>query len=243
MSFFNTGYNNKARTRGGHGDFTWDSLKGDKKAAAQEFYLGRSQMCENIWYGKEGGGKRKFDENELADVKQQEEDMMRQALGLKPMKRRCVEMSEQEQQEALKREGGDDEDAMAQGLGLNKAATKASVQYMQNHGVTDDKLLQGDVVEDKYAAQPEETVEEAGRVVAFETEDNAPEDGFNFNAAQELLKRRRLEKELKKLKKDKKEKKKKDKKRKKDKKKKKSKKKRSRRDSSSDSSSSDSSSS
>ena len=91
MSFrdgVDTTYNNKFRARGGQGDFSWDTLKGDKSAAAQEYYLGRSQMCEDLWYARDAkrAPKRGLSDRDMSDLQQQEEDAMKAALGIQPAK-------------------------------------------------------------------------------------------------------------------------------------------------------------
>lgn len=46
------GHGNERTSRGGRGaDFNWDELRGDKQAAAGEFYLGRSEKCEDLCPG------------------------------------------------------------------------------------------------------------------------------------------------------------------------------------------------
>eukprot|EP01062_Namystynia_karyoxenos_P036607 TRINITY_DN26664_c0_g5_i1.p2 TRINITY_DN26664_c0_g5~~TRINITY_DN26664_c0_g5_i1.p2 ORF type:complete len:307 (+),score=147.31 TRINITY_DN26664_c0_g5_i1:95-922(+) len=136
MSFrggVDTTYKNKARVRGGAGDFSWDQLKGDRQIAESEFYLGRSQMCENLWYQAKGSsGSAPAD---LEGIKNQEEDLMREMLGLRPARRRQRgELSEREEREALQREGRQQEEH-APGLGLNlMGAKKASAQFIANTG-------------------------------------------------------------------------------------------------------------
>ena len=88
MSFkdgVDTTYRNKNRARGGAGDFDLKSLKGDRSAAVQEYYLGRSEVCEEIWY-KEGGPKRvETSSEDKAEILRQEENVRRRMLGLQPI--------------------------------------------------------------------------------------------------------------------------------------------------------------
>eukprot|EP00754_Rhynchopus_humris_P000831 Rhum_TRINITY_DN10520_c0_g1::Rhum_TRINITY_DN10520_c0_g1_i1::g.38860::m.38860 len=91
MSFkdgVDTTYRNKNRARGGAGDFDLKSLKGDRSAAVQEYYLGRSEVCEEIWY-KEGGPKRvETSSEDKAEILRQEENVRRRMLGLQPIPKR-----------------------------------------------------------------------------------------------------------------------------------------------------------
>eukprot|EP00667_Euglena_gracilis_P028158 EG_transcript_35622 len=84
------GHGNERTSRGGRGaDFNWDELRGDKQAAAGEFYLGRSEKCEDLWYAKSKVNKipaRVADQQrqEVEAVQQAERELMQAALGLKP---------------------------------------------------------------------------------------------------------------------------------------------------------------
>eukprot|EP01061_Rhynchopus_euleeides_P015016 TRINITY_DN25774_c0_g1_i1.p1 TRINITY_DN25774_c0_g1~~TRINITY_DN25774_c0_g1_i1.p1 ORF type:complete len:244 (+),score=99.27 TRINITY_DN25774_c0_g1_i1:103-834(+) len=240
MSFrdgVDTTYRNKFRARGGQGDFSWDQLKGDKSAAAQEYYLGRSQMCEDIWYNRGAAGSRKRPSTaELDEARRQDDEMMRQAMGLAPLKKKRTEMTSKEQEEALRRTA-DTEDA--QGLGMNLQATKASTMYREATGASLEGLETGVVAGD---------VEEAEDVQGGETtEGHIPREVLRPDASvlamRQMLSKKELRKAEKKAKKRaKKEQKKEKKKRKKEAKRRKKDRKR-RRGSSSDTSSSSSDSS
>eukprot|EP00755_Sulcionema_specki_P019718 Sspe_Gene.12175::Locus_4142_Transcript_1_1_Confidence_1.000_Length_954::g.12175::m.12175 len=145
MSFKNgvdTTYRNKARVRGGAGEFSWKQLEGDSKAALGEYYLGRSQMCEDLWYSRKNdkAGKR-VREDEISKIKEQEQDLMREMLGLKPIKRRHRELTSREEEELLKREKFDKfADNQALGLGLNLRSRKATAQFMEVTGQVPEDL-------------------------------------------------------------------------------------------------------
>eukprot|EP01012_Entosiphon_sulcatum_P030166 TRINITY_DN3705_c0_g1_i1.p1 TRINITY_DN3705_c0_g1~~TRINITY_DN3705_c0_g1_i1.p1 ORF type:complete len:183 (+),score=37.26 TRINITY_DN3705_c0_g1_i1:32-550(+) len=78
-------------SRGGRSDFDWNVLMGDKNAANQEYYLGRSEKCEDLWYKTARPSKLPIGSRvdatsakaELLAIKKHEEDMMKAALGLK----------------------------------------------------------------------------------------------------------------------------------------------------------------
>eukprot|EP00906_Rhabdomonas_costata_P025828 RCo036887 len=79
-------------SRGGRTEFDWEPLKLDKRAAQEEYYLGRSQMCEDLWYSKAkpsriptatdapGDDVRRA---ELAALQRAEQELMKAALGVR----------------------------------------------------------------------------------------------------------------------------------------------------------------
>ena len=242
MSFKNgvdTTYRNKDRVRGGAGDFTWDQLKGDKLAAVGEYYIGRSQMCENIWYGKERVKRTKEEDRhrEVADIKAQEQEMMMQAMGIKPTKRKQTELTAADEKALLSRSKPSEGEHL--GLGLNIHVKKASAQHIANTGIVPDDLrksstyditaesLKGNLPTTSDSVPTTEHLIDADQIV----------DGVNYTAISNILKgREREKKDKKEKKKDKKEKKKKKKKDKKHKRKESSRKKKRRRSSSTSSS-------
>eukprot|EP01060_Flectonema_neradi_P010391 TRINITY_DN17473_c1_g1_i1.p1 TRINITY_DN17473_c1_g1~~TRINITY_DN17473_c1_g1_i1.p1 ORF type:complete len:235 (+),score=56.92 TRINITY_DN17473_c1_g1_i1:118-822(+) len=224
-------YHNKDRVRGGAGDFTWDQLKGDKLAAIGEYYLGRSQMCENIWYGKDrtAGVKAGDREKEISDIKAQEQEMMAQAMGLQPTKRRQTELTAADEKALLTRNKPTNDDDHL-GLGLNIHAKKASAQLIANTGTVPEDLRKSSTYEvSAHSLKGNIAAPDAAPAQQFLAEDQIV-DGVNYTAIDAILKEREREKKDKKKRKKEKEKKKKSKK--KDKKKKKR-----RRSSSTDSSS------
>jgi len=78
-------------SRGGSGgQFDWGTLQGDKQAAAGEFFLGRSEKCEDLWYSRSRVSKiptavaDEEQRRERAAVQDAEWQLMQAALGLKP---------------------------------------------------------------------------------------------------------------------------------------------------------------
>ncbi|WIA10582.1 hypothetical protein OEZ85_010766 [Tetradesmus obliquus] len=136
-------YNGPPRpgARGGRGEFSWDNVKADKD---REYYLGHSVKATTgrwakgkdvFWYTKAGdaGG---VSNDELEAVKQQERDMMAEALGLKPKappsSRRQPALEKHEVDKLLKGgAGGDDEQPAAlegervKGLGFGSGTAVA----------------------------------------------------------------------------------------------------------------------
>eukprot|EP01065_Artemidia_motanka_P027990 TRINITY_DN3319_c1_g1_i1.p4 TRINITY_DN3319_c1_g1~~TRINITY_DN3319_c1_g1_i1.p4 ORF type:complete len:144 (+),score=51.80 TRINITY_DN3319_c1_g1_i1:55-486(+) len=135
-----TTYRNKGRVRGGAGDFSWENLKGDRRIADSEYWLGRSEVCEDLWYAD--GRKKMGKAEDLTGVQDEEEDVMREMLGLRAVQRRQRGvLTEKEVKEALMREQGRESDEHALGLGLNlTGAKKATAQYIENTGKVPDAL-------------------------------------------------------------------------------------------------------
>ncbi|WIA30619.1 hypothetical protein OEZ86_000698 [Tetradesmus obliquus] len=136
-------YNGPPRpgARGGRGEFSWDNVKADKD---REYYLGHSVKATTgrwakgkdvFWYTKAGGAGG-VSNDELEAVKQQERDMMAEALGLKPKappsSRRQPALEKHEVDKLLKGgAGGDDEQLAAlegergKGLGFGSGTAVA----------------------------------------------------------------------------------------------------------------------
>eukprot|EP01010_Urceolus_cornutus_P001189 NODE_1711_length_782_cov_125.257844_g1331_i0.p1 GENE.NODE_1711_length_782_cov_125.257844_g1331_i0~~NODE_1711_length_782_cov_125.257844_g1331_i0.p1 ORF type:complete len:201 (+),score=40.39 NODE_1711_length_782_cov_125.257844_g1331_i0:107-709(+) len=80
---------NERTSRGGRTDFNWDELKGDKNAAIEEYYLGRSEKCEDLWYKKtkptkipSAVPKELERRSEMSAIQKAEQEMFKAALGL-----------------------------------------------------------------------------------------------------------------------------------------------------------------
>jgi hypothetical protein len=91
-------------TRGGRAEFSWDSVKADE---SREYYLGHSVKAvtgrwqknkDVFWYTRDKEDGESADirrEKEMAMVKQREQDLMMEALGMKPKAPRHADAQEQ----------------------------------------------------------------------------------------------------------------------------------------------------
>lgn len=145
--------------RGGKDQFNWDSVKTDKD---REFYLGHSvkasvgrwQKNKDIfWYTRDKGSGAGSVQDEVAAIKEEEERLMQEALGLRPKTERRVEstMGAEELKEFLKRSGEGDDAAAAntegetadrvKGVGFSRLATvaggTAARETLDGVGMTD----------------------------------------------------------------------------------------------------------
>uniref|UniRef100_A0A7S0N389 Multiple myeloma tumor-associated protein 2-like N-terminal domain-containing protein n=1 Tax=Pyramimonas obovata TaxID=1411642 RepID=A0A7S0N389_9CHLO len=133
-------YNGPARggTRGGKDQFKWEDVKTDQD---RECYLGHSVMApvgrwqknkDILWYTREKGDAGSSLDEEKRAIKEQEEQLMREALGLAPKRERKAKstMDQKEYEEFLR--GGAEEEPdrenpdRVKGLGNSRLGVAAS---------------------------------------------------------------------------------------------------------------------
>ncbi|KAL4439676.1 hypothetical protein ABPG75_002677 [Micractinium tetrahymenae] len=148
-------FNGPARggTRGGRDQFSWDNVKTDKD---REFFLGHSVKATTgrwqkgrdvFWYTREVDRSEADAASELAMVKQREQDLMMEALGMKPKATKQLKQAQLDKADMQKllQGSGEQEEAgsMAaaataeanriQGLGFNASMTTGAIQTGQHY--------------------------------------------------------------------------------------------------------------
>lgn len=135
-------------TRGGADQFSWDNVKADRD---REYYLGHSVKAvtgrwqngkDVYWYTRDkdgAGGQEAADArraHEMAMVKQREQDLMMEALGLKPKAPKHTtqqpRLGKEDMQKLLGKDddedGGGAQEDRIRGLGFNASRTTGAIQ-------------------------------------------------------------------------------------------------------------------
>ena len=135
-------YNGPARggTRGGKDQFNWESVKADKD---REFYLGHSVKATTgrwqkhkdvFWYTREKGDAGDPVAEELRRVKQREEQLMLEALGVKPAERKAggARLNQQDMQQ-LTQQAEDEPVAVdrVKGLGYDPTGVQGQIAHTE----------------------------------------------------------------------------------------------------------------
>lgn len=128
-------------TRGGKDQFNWDNVKADKE---REYYLGHSvkaltgrwQKGKDVyWYTRDVDRSDADKAAELAMVKQREQDLMMEALGVKPKAPKQLKQPQLDQQDMQKlMQGTGQEDEEGGGAGAAAAAAVADADRMKGLG-------------------------------------------------------------------------------------------------------------
>ena len=135
-------YNGPARggTRGGKDQFNWESVKADKD---REFYLGHSvkattgrwQKHKDVyWYTREKGDSSDPVAEELRRVRDREEQLMMEALGVKPKEQKAVgstRLNKQDMQQ-LTQQSENEPDArpdQVKGLGYDPTGVQGQIAH------------------------------------------------------------------------------------------------------------------
>ena len=137
-------YNGPARggTRGGKDQFSWEGVKADKD---REFYLGHSVKATTgrwqkhkdvFWYTREKGDSSDPVAEELRRVKEREEDLMLEALGMKPPERRGSggnRLTAQDLQQITQQAEGENDpnEDRVKGLGYNPTGVVGQVAHTE----------------------------------------------------------------------------------------------------------------
>mmetsp|Transcript_11208 Transcript_11208/g.28368 ORF Transcript_11208/g.28368 Transcript_11208/m.28368 type:complete len:225 (+) Transcript_11208:2-676(+) len=162
-------YNGPARggTRGGRDQFKWEDVKGDKY---RENYLGHSVHAtvgrwqngrDLLWYSRDKQGEAGGSSQELRAVKQREEELMQEALGLKPktaVARQQNKMEKHELAELLRRGRTVEErdDRFAEAERIKGVGTAASAHQQ----VAERNVLEGEGIIDSFFDKGEEQRDE-----------------------------------------------------------------------------------
>ena len=137
-------------TRGGRSEFSWEDVK--SKSNEREYYLGHSVKAltgrwqnnkDVYWYtrgkdGADGQDPEAARQNEMAMVKQREQDLMMEALGLKPKAPKHTiqqpRLGKEDMQKLLGRDEDEDDGPAGadgdrvKGLGFNASRTTGAIQ-------------------------------------------------------------------------------------------------------------------
>ncbi|KAL4450562.1 hypothetical protein ABPG77_000918 [Micractinium sp. CCAP 211/92] len=128
-------------TRGGRDQFSWDNVKSDKD---REFFLGHSVKATTgrwqkgrdvFWYTREVDRNEADAASELAMVKQREQDLMMEALGVKPKAPKQLKQAHLDKMDMQKLlQGSGDQDQAQGAAGSTVAAAAADTDRIQGLG-------------------------------------------------------------------------------------------------------------